>query len=181
MILIWYFILGVFGFLVPGVIAVCFIYFFISSFRGGPFVVTSSKQIDAILQAANLKANQLFIEIGSGDGRIVRTAVKQYGVMGVGLEINPLLNMYARYLSHHQRLNTITFITQDLFTYSLSQANVVFVYIAPEFMEKVAHKLEKELKRNTLVITHGFEFKNWHTKLHRTQKGPGFTTYYYVI
>jgi hypothetical protein len=55
-----------------------------SSIMGAPYVPTSNKQLKAILDRAKLKESQVFVELGSGDGRIVREAVKKYGVQGIG-------------------------------------------------------------------------------------------------
>jgi len=44
---------------------------------GSPYVATRKKRIEEILKEVELKKGKLFIELGSGDGRIVRTAVSK--------------------------------------------------------------------------------------------------------
>jgi tRNA A58 N-methylase Trm61 len=51
-------------------------------FLGAPYVPTSQKDIEEILKRAKLKKGQQFLELGSGDGRIIRAAVKNTRSMG---------------------------------------------------------------------------------------------------
>ncbi|MFH0979739.1 MAG: class I SAM-dependent methyltransferase, partial [Candidatus Roizmanbacteria bacterium] len=73
-----------------------------SSAMGSPYVATSKKRIQEILKEANLKKGKIFVELGCGDGRIVRTAVKHYEVKGVGIDINPLLIYWAKILGKNK-------------------------------------------------------------------------------
>src|SRR3989338_8627805 len=75
-----------------------------SSIMGAPYVPTSKKHIDEILKKANLDKDQTFMELGSGDGRLVRRAVQVYGVKGIGIDINSLLVLLSRLLAARQHL-----------------------------------------------------------------------------
>jgi len=57
-----------------------------SSFNGAPYVPTVKRQLDAILAYMKPKKNAVFIELGSGDGRLVRRAAQIYQVIGSGLD-----------------------------------------------------------------------------------------------
>src|SRR6516165_7518718 len=54
-----------------------------------PYVPTPQKVVDEMLLLANLKPGDVLYDLGSGDGRIVITAAKDYGVRGIGVDINP--------------------------------------------------------------------------------------------
>ena len=53
-----------------------------------PFVPTPPEVIDRMLELAEVKANDVVYDVGSGDGRIVIRAAKKYGVRAVGIEID---------------------------------------------------------------------------------------------
>jgi len=50
---------------------------------------------------------------------------------------------------------------QNFWHTNLSDADVVFVYLLPWRMEKLAAKLKKELKPGTLIVSNSFIFPNW--------------------
>ena len=56
-----------------------------------PFVSTPPSVVDRMLELADLRPGQLLYDLGSGDGRVLITAVQKYNVKGVGVEISALL------------------------------------------------------------------------------------------
>ena len=53
-----------------------------------PFVPTSDETVDRMLRMAGVGPKDYLIDLGSGDGRIVITAAKQFGTTGFGVELN---------------------------------------------------------------------------------------------
>lgn len=152
-----------------------------SSLKGSPYVATRKKRVEEILREANLKKGKLFIELGSGDGRIVRTAVKIFGVRGIGIDVNPLLILWARILVRltFQEKKAITFKVENIFDTDLTKADYIYLFLMPKMIEELSKKMEKELKNDALVISHGFPIKGWERKLVKTLKVIPFPTYYY--
>src|SRR3989344_8472148 len=99
MIIILYVVALLFGFVIPLFICLFAIFTIISDIFGAPYVPTSSKILDEILKEARLEKGQLFIELGSGDGRVLRRAVKNFQVKGVGVDMNPLPIIYSKTLT----------------------------------------------------------------------------------
>ncbi|HYY24868.1 MAG TPA: hypothetical protein VE689_05195, partial [Candidatus Udaeobacter sp.] len=61
-----------------------------------PFDPTPQEVVDRMLALAAVKEGDVVYDLGSGDGRIVITAAKKYGVKAVGFEIDPGLVKLAR-------------------------------------------------------------------------------------
>jgi len=156
-----------------------------SSIMGSPYVATRKKRIEEILKEANLKKGKTFVELGCGDGRIVRTAVKHYQVKGVGIDINPLLIFWAKILtrlSFRSRRHVggkILFKTENIFATDLRKADYVYIFLMPKLIERLTLKMDKEVKKGTIVISHAFPVKGWEKKLIKTLKAIPFPTYYY--
>src|SRR4029434_4186240 len=55
-----------------------------------PYVPTDDKVVAEMLKVANVGKNDVLFDLGSGDGRIVITAAKQFGTRGVGVDIDPV-------------------------------------------------------------------------------------------
>src|SRR6476469_9839913 len=54
-----------------------------------PYVPTPENVVETMLKLANIKPGDVLYDLGSGDGRIVITAAKKFGIRGVGIDINP--------------------------------------------------------------------------------------------
>ena len=66
--------------------------------RGALYVSTSGPRISAFMDAVPMKAGQLLVDIGCGDGRVLRQAQKRYGVKALGYELNLLAYLQAKLL-----------------------------------------------------------------------------------
>lgn len=148
---------------------------------GAPFVPTSRKVIGEILKKAKLKKGQIFLELGSGDGRIIRSAVKNYQVKGIGIDLHPMLIFYSRLISKFQKIKNISFKRQNLFKTDLSKADVIFLFLLPKTLKRLAPKFILETKKNTLIISHGFKIPEFEKYLTNKIVREIFSTYYYRI
>ena len=121
------------------------------------YVPTPQAVVDAMLQLAEVKSTDVVYDLGSGDGRIVITAARQYGARGVGVEIDPELvkkavaNAEAAGVSDRVR-----FVTQNLFNADISEATVVTLYLLQSINERLRPKLVRELKPGARVVSHVF-------------------------
>lgn len=148
---------------------------------GSPFVKTKNKTLDIILKEANLKPNQEFIDLGCGDGIVVRTAVKKYNVKGIGVDINPLLIYRAKLINHLQHTQKIRFIKQNIFDTDIKKADIIYIFLLPKFLVKLKSKLRHESKKNALIISHGFQIEGWEKYMFKTIKSKPFSTFYYRL
>src|SRR5262245_56684058 len=54
-----------------------------------PYVPTPEPVVAQMLKMAKIRSSDVVYDLGSGDGRIVITAARQYGTRGVGYDIDP--------------------------------------------------------------------------------------------
>jgi hypothetical protein len=126
-----------------------------------PFVTTPDNVTLTMLQIARVNAQDYVIDLGSGDGRIVITAAKQFGARGSGVEIVPDL-------VKKSRENAITagvaqraeFREEDLFKTDLSKATVITLYLLPEVNLELRPKI-LALKPGTRVVSHDWDMGDW--------------------
>lgn len=154
---------------------------FLALLFGAPFVPTSNKVILEILNKADLKPGQVFLELGSGDGRVVRLAVKNFQVKGRGVEFHPMLVWYSKLRTKFLRLKDIIFIRQNFFQTDFSQAEVIFLFLLPKTVRKLRQKFLKECKKGTVIISHGFPIPEFEKYQIDMIERPRFSTYYYRI
>lgn len=127
-----------------------------------PFVRSTPEVIDRMLELARVKPGDVIYDIGSGDGAIIIRAAKKYGVRGVGIEIDQDLVLRARNNAYREKVeHLVEFRAQDAFTVDISPANVVTLYMLPEFNAKLRPILEKQLKPGSRVVSHDYPIEGW--------------------
>ena len=127
-----------------------------------PFVATPTPVVRQMLVLAELKPGDVLYDLGSGDGRAVIMAAKDFGATSVGVELREDLAKRALNNIQELSLNEKTRIIQkDIFNVNLSSANVVFLYLTTSANEKIKPKLEAELQPGARVVSHDYEILGW--------------------
>jgi SAM-dependent methyltransferase len=127
-----------------------------------PFVRTPTGVVDTMLSVANVTADDVVYDLGSGDGRIPIRAAQQYGARGVGIEIDEALVEEARQKADSAGVaDRVTFRHEDLFNASISEATVVTLYLLPTINLRVRAKLFEELAPGARVVSHDFAMGDW--------------------
>jgi SAM-dependent methyltransferase len=126
------------------------------------FIPTPNDAITAMLKLANLTAEDHVYDLGCGDGRLLIQAAIEYGITGVGVDLDEKLLEIARTkaavagVNHH-----LAFLQGDLFDSGVSDATVVFLYLLPHLNLKLRPRLLQQLKPGTRIISHQFDMGDW--------------------
>ncbi len=127
-----------------------------------PFVPTTERAVEAMLELAKVTKNDVVYDLGCGDGRIVITAAKKYGARGVGIDINPERIAEARANAKREGVeHLVKFIEQDLFEADIREASVVTLFLLSSVNLKLRPKLLAELKPGTRVVSNTFDMGDW--------------------
>ena len=127
----------------------------VRSTRGALYVSTTRKRITACLDAVSAKQGDMWVDLGCGDGRVLRQARNRYGIKAVGYEINPLAYLKARVYCLFRP--GIRIRMQNFFKADLSGADIVSCYLFPDVMHDLARKLTSELKPGAVIISFNFD------------------------
>ena len=121
------------------------------------FVPTPQPVVEAMLEAAGVKAGDVVYDLGCGDGRIVITAAKKFDARGVAIDIDPAMVRAATAEAAAAGVaEQVRFSTGDLFSADLSEATVVTLYLLQSLNERLRPKLVRELKPGARVVSHVF-------------------------
>lgn len=122
------------------------------------YVPTPDAVVAKMLAMAKVGPGDVVYDLGSGDGRIVIAAVKNFGAArGVGYELDPVRNQEARdNASAAGVTDRVQFIAEDLFAADLSGATVITTYLLPALNERLVPTLRK-LKPGTRIVTHNYD------------------------
>lgn len=130
--------------------------------RGAPFVPTDPGKISRLVRLAGVAPGDRVVDLGSGDGRLVM-ACAQAGATAIGLEANPFLVWWSRYLIHRAGLGVHALIVQKNFWHqNLSPYSVVVVFgVGGAMMAELEQKLAAELASGARVVSNGFPLPTW--------------------
>jgi hypothetical protein len=156
--------------------------------REPPFVTTPMQVVGRMLSLAQTNGEDLVMDLGSGDGRIVIAAAKTYGAHGVGVELDPDLVAAARVNARRVGVEQLTrFVNADVLKTDLSGASVVTAYLLPWLMDALQPKFLAELAPGTRIVSHAFPMSGWEPdetesiRLTGAYEGRTATIYYWVV
>jgi SAM-dependent methyltransferase len=127
-----------------------------------PYVPTPQEVVDRILQLAEVREGDVVYDLGSGDGRIVITAARRYGVKAVGFEIDASLVKASRDNVKEAGLEHLVEIREeDIRTVDLSPASVLTLYLYPTANLRMRDAITRQLKPGSRVVSHQFTMGTW--------------------
>lgn len=129
--------------------------FALAGFLGAPYVPILKRDSVPLLAIDKLKPGQTLVDLGSGDGRLLRAAAAR-GIYGIGYEINPFMVLISRIVCFRYR-RLVKIHLANLWSIKLPPANAIYVFLMPRFMARLHDKLATELTKPTLVISYIFE------------------------
>lgn len=134
--------------------------------------------VSKMIEAADLKAKDVVYDLGCGDGRLLIAAEKQAKVRATGFEIAPLVYLLAIAKKWLTR-SSFSIKFKNLYTANLKKADVIFCYLFPHAMEKLAIKIRKECRKGTRIICHTFHLPSFKpTKIIKRNRKLNLPTIY---
>jgi SAM-dependent methyltransferase len=123
------------------------------------YVPTPQQVVDKMLEMAEVKKGDVVYDLGCGDGRIVVTAAKKYGVKAIGFDIDPQRVKEAKEnVRTNQVEHLVTIKQEDIFTLDLREASVVTLYLLPDLNVRLMPQLAK-LKPGSRIVSHDFDMR----------------------
>ncbi len=127
-----------------------------------PFVPTPWEAVDRMLALATVTENDIVYDLGSGDGRILVRAAKNFGARAVGFEINRELVRETESAIQAAGVESLTKIHEkNIFDADLSPATVITVYVLGSSYMQLKPKFEFELRPGTRLVSYCSGIPGW--------------------
>ena len=128
-------------------------------FNRAPYVPTSSKVVKSIIDNIPIKKGAVVYDLGCGDARFLIAAEKKYQIKGKGYEIStiPFTLAWLNKIIHRSK---VSLYLGNFFKKEIHDADMIFCYLYPETMVKVAEKIRKECKKGTKLVSNTFRIKD---------------------
>ncbi|MBI3127623.1 MAG: class I SAM-dependent methyltransferase [Candidatus Tectomicrobia bacterium] len=127
------------------------------------FVPTPEDAVKRMLEMAEVKPSDVVYDLGSGDGRIVISAVRDFKARkGIGVDLDPvrvqegIANAKAAGVS-----DRVQFIEGNVFKVDFSEATVVTMYLLTRINIDLRPRILNELRPGTRVVSHQFDMGDW--------------------
>lgn len=131
--------------------------------RDVPYVPTPDQVVRKMLEMGRVGPADTVYDLGSGDGRIVIAAVRDFNAArAVGIDIDSGL-IYASQRSAEAAgvADRATFIQQNIFETDFSEATVLTMYLLTRINLQLRPRILSELKPGTRVVSHQFSMGDW--------------------
>jgi hypothetical protein len=127
-----------------------------------PYLTTPAGIVDAMLSIAEVGEKDYLFDLGSGDGRIVIAAAKQFHARGVGIEYDGTLIAESRENAAREGVSDrVEFLQQDIFASDFRNATVLTMYLLPEVNLDLRPQILFDLRPGTRVVSHDWDMGDW--------------------
>jgi SAM-dependent methyltransferase len=124
-----------------------------------PFLPTPPTVIDTALDLFHLKEDEVFADLGCGEGNVLIRAAERFNAFCVGFEIDyRLLPVAKKSIKQAGLSSKIDVVYADIFTVDLSRFNVLYVYPFPTIAQRLSEKMQEECRKGATVLVHDYSF-----------------------
>jgi len=126
-------------------------------FFGAPWHPLRPSTLRRILEFAEIQPGETIVDLGSGDGRVLIAAAKDFGARGEGVEIDPIKVWFSRWLAKRAGVqDRVHIVRGNLFDFDFSQADVLFLYLTHQALDRLTKDRVDRLKPSARIVSFRF-------------------------
>ena len=148
------------------------------------FIPTPQPVVEAMLQMAQVKRDDVLYDLGCGDGRLVILAAKHHGARGVGIDIDPERIVEATQKAVATKVaDRVEFRQANIFESDFHDANVIALYLLDALNVRLRPRIFAQVKPGTRIVSHAFRMGEWEPDVQRTvafYKGE-YSVFFWVV
>lgn len=124
------------------------------------WVPTSPEMVEKMLDLAKVTKDDVVMDLGSGDGRMIIAAAKR-GARAIGVEFNPEMVKISRQAAQDAGVaDRATFIEGDMFEADISKATVLALFLLPDNLRRLEPKF-RAMPAGTRIVVNTFGVPDW--------------------
>ncbi len=142
--------------------------------RFSPFVPSDQENVERMLKLAGLRDDDVVVDLGSGDGRVVLTAARMNRKLrGFGVDVDEKLVKEANATAKTQGVaDRVQFLHQNAYDADLSKATVIAMWLWPEFQRMLRPVIMAHARPGTRIVTNLWDLGEWWPPDAEDMNGP---------
>src|SRR5262245_41110871 len=134
------------------------------------WVPTPPELVEKMLDMAQVTAQDIVMDLGSGDGRNIIVAAKR-GATAIGFEFNPDMVALSNRLAKEAGVaGKATFVEGDMYVADISKATVMALFLLPDNLRKLTDKF-MNLRPGARLVLNTFAIPDWEADVSETIAG----------
>ena len=131
--------------------------------RFSPFVPSDQENVERMLKLAQLRDDDVVVDLGSGDGRIVLTAARMNKKLrGWGVDVDEKLVLESNAAAREQGVaDRVQFFHRNAFDADLRGATVISMWLWPEMQLLLRPVILEQARPGTRIITNLWDLGSW--------------------
>ena len=127
-----------------------------------PYIPTPRDIIPKMLSLASVKPGEVVFDLGSGDGRMLIAAARDFHARVVGVEMRRRFVRECRRKVRELGLSQqVTILRQSFKKTNLRKADVLALYLSSYTLHLMAPKFSKELRPGVRIVNFDFQIPGW--------------------
>jgi hypothetical protein len=142
--------------------------------RFSPFVPSDQANVERMLKLVGLRDDDVVVDLGSGDGRILFTAARMNRKLrGIGVDVDEKLVREANAAAAAAGVaDRVRFFHRNAYDADLGEATVISMWLWPEFQRMLRPVIMANARPGTRVITNLWDLGDWWTPDAEDMNGP---------
>lgn len=103
---------------------------------------------------AKVNKEDIIYDLGCGTGKALVMANKLFGAKGVGIEIDTIRSLIAKWNIWKSKATGIKIIKDNFYNVNISDATVLYFYLVPNALKRLTRKLLRELKPGVRIVSY---------------------------
>ena len=134
-------------------------------FRGAPFLPSYNRKgegyLDGIINVLEKSGtNKKFIDLGSGDGRVVIKFARR-GFLSYGVELNPFLVLWSNLKIKRLGIKSAKILWSNFWEFNLGGFDIIYFFHFNRVNRFLEEKIKREAKENAVIVSVGFPLENF--------------------
>ena len=151
----------------------------------GIYDATPPEFVEQMLRFAAISEGDVLYDLGCGDGRIVVSAARKYGIRVLGVDIDPKRIDEARINARNQGVDNLAeFCVGDAKNFDVTGATVVTMYLETDGVFRLEERLRAQLRPGAKIISRTFKMYGWEpdrSETHTLPDGTRTVLYQWII
>jgi tRNA A58 N-methylase Trm61 len=127
-----------------------------------PYIPTPEDIIPKMLTLARVMPEELVFDLGSGDGRMVIAAARDFRARVVGVELRrPLVRECRRKVKELGLSDKVTISCRNFKKVSLREADVLALYLSSYTLNLMAPRFINELRSGARIVNFDYSIPDW--------------------